>query len=56
MYSRTVKVGDVAVEVSCTPKTPLWEVLEQAASILKHQDAEAKRHAHNKSIAQMLGK
>jgi hypothetical protein len=54
MYSRTVKVGDVSVDVSCTPDTPLWEVLERAAAILKRQHQERERQSENKAIAQML--
>jgi hypothetical protein len=50
MFGRTVTIDGIKIEVSCTPSTPLWVVLERAAEKIKAWQQEPDYAAHGASI------
>lgn len=40
MFGRTVKIDGLEIHVSCTPSTPLWDVLQRAANQVKAWQSE----------------
>lgn len=51
MFGRTVRIDDLEIEVSCTPSTPMWDVLKRAADQVKAWQSERDYDAQGRSIA-----
>jgi hypothetical protein len=51
MFGRTVKIDGLEIHVSCTPSTPLWDVLRRAADQVKSWQTESDYQAQGPSIA-----
>lgn len=51
MFGRTVEIDGLKIHVSCTPSTPLWQILLDAAKQVKAWHEERDFDVHGKSIA-----
>lgn len=51
MFERTVEIDGLQIHVSCTPNTPLWDVLQRAANQVKAWQSEPDYAAQGRSIA-----
>lgn len=55
MFGRTVKIGDLEIFVTCTPRTPMSVILQRASQQMSDLERDANDRSHALQIAYKYG-